>query len=41
MISKLNWEKHSQESSQIMLQISVLNQKVEGKEPTLHSWIFF
>jgi hypothetical protein len=33
MTSKLPWEINSQ----IMFQICVLDQKVQGKEPTLHS----
>jgi hypothetical protein len=41
MISKLPYEKNSQENSQIMFQVCVLNQKVQGKELTLCSWIFF
>jgi hypothetical protein len=38
MASKLPYEKNTQENSQIMFQIWVLDQKVQGKfEPTLHS----
>jgi len=37
MISKLPYEKNSQENSQIMFQVCVLNQKVQGKELTLCS----
>jgi hypothetical protein len=37
MTSKLPQEKNSQENSQIMFQIYIFNQKVQGKEPTLHS----
>jgi hypothetical protein len=37
MTSKLPYEKNSEENSQIMFQICVFNQKVQGKEPTLCS----
>jgi hypothetical protein len=38
MASKLPYEKHTQKNSQIMFQICVLDQKVQGNfEPMLHS----
>jgi len=37
MTSKLPYEKKIQQNSQIMFQICVFNQKVQGKEPTLCS----
>jgi hypothetical protein len=33
----MNLEKNSQENFRIMFQICVLDQKVQNKEPTLHS----
>jgi hypothetical protein len=44
---KIEWfpnyqaRKNSQKNSQIMFQICVINQKVQEKEPTLHSWNLF
>ncbi len=38
MTSKLPYEKHTEENSQILFQSCVLDQKVRGKfEPMLHS----
>jgi hypothetical protein len=37
MISKLPSKPHSQRNSQRMFQICVHDQKVQGKEPMLHS----
>jgi hypothetical protein len=37
MISKLLFQKHSQNHFQIQFQTCVPNQKVQGNEPTLHS----
>jgi hypothetical protein len=37
MASKLPEEKYSQEISQIMFQICILDNKIQGKEPMLHS----
>ncbi len=41
MASKLPEEKYSQEISQIMFQICILDNKIQGKEPMLHSWNIF
>jgi hypothetical protein len=41
MISKLPSEKNSQKNSQIIFQFFALDQKVQGKEPTLHSKFCF
>jgi hypothetical protein len=41
MTSKLLWENNSQENFQIIFQICVDNQKVQGKELMLCSYNFF